>query len=148
MPSDRHAAVLRATMVDALRERGCIQRDEIADAFRAVPRHLFVPGTPLTEVYSMVAVIPTHFDEHGLSISSSSAPNIMAIMLEQLDVRAGMRVLEIGAGTGYNAALLAHLAGEGGEVVSVDIGADMAAEARSHLASALVQNETCHRSTL
>jgi protein-L-isoaspartate(D-aspartate) O-methyltransferase len=140
MPSDRHAVVLRAAMVDALRDRGCIQREDTAEAFRSVPRHLFVPGTPLTEVYSMLAVIPTHFDEHGLSISSSSAPNIMAIMLEQLDVHAGMRVLEIGAGTGYNAALLAHLAGERGEVVSVDIGDEVAAEARRHLADARVAN--------
>ncbi len=127
-------------MVHALREYGCIHRDDVASAFLAVPRHVFVPSSPLAEVYSPIAVIPTHFDEHGLSISSSSAPNIMAIMLEQLDVHAGMRVMEIGAGTGYNAGLLAHLVGVAGEVVSIDIGAAVAAEAREHLADARVAN--------
>ena len=129
MTSDHHAAVLRAAMVDELRERGYLHRDAVERAFRSVPRHVFVPASPLNDVYSMLAVIPTHFDEHGLSISSSSAPNIMAIMLEQLDVALGMRVLEIGAGTGYNAALLAHLVGDDGAVVSVDIGEEVAAEA-------------------
>ena len=46
-------------------------------------------------------------------------------MLELQDLRPGMRVLEIGAGTGYNAALLRYLVGAGGAVVSVDIDADL-----------------------
>jgi protein-L-isoaspartate(D-aspartate) O-methyltransferase len=57
----------------------------------------------------------------------------MAIMLEQLRVRRGMNVLEIGAGTGYNAALLAELAGPSGAVATIDIQADVAAEARRNL---------------
>jgi hypothetical protein len=51
----------------------------------------------------------------------ASAPAIVAQMLEQLDVQPGHRVLEIGAGTGYNAALLAHLAGPDGDVRTIDI---------------------------
>jgi protein-L-isoaspartate(D-aspartate) O-methyltransferase len=46
-------------------------------------------------------------------------------MLEQLDVQPGHRVLEIGAGTGYNAALLAHLAGPDGHVTTIDIDEDV-----------------------
>ncbi len=57
----------------------------------------------------------------GIRVSSSSQPAIMAIMLQQLDVHPGRRVLEIGAGTGYSAALLAHLVGQTGQVVTVDI---------------------------
>ena len=60
----------------------------------------------------------------------------MAIMLEQLDVRPGQRVLEIGAGTGYNAALLAHLVGPTGQVITVDIDADTVEAARQHLEAA------------
>jgi protein-L-isoaspartate(D-aspartate) O-methyltransferase len=58
--------------------------------------------------------IATKRTPEGEVVSSSSQPEIMVIMvimLEQLDVRPGQRVLEVGAGTGYNAALLARLVG-------------------------------------
>jgi protein-L-isoaspartate(D-aspartate) O-methyltransferase len=56
-------------------------------------------------------------------------------MLDQLDVRPGHRVLEIGAGTGYNVALLAYLTGPGGAVTTIDIG-EVAAGARRELTTA------------
>ncbi|MDX6742522.1 methyltransferase domain-containing protein [Actinocorallia sp. A-T 12471] len=65
--------------------------------------------------------------------SSSSAPGVMARMIRALDVRPGMRVLEIGTGTGYNAACLAAL---GCEVVSVEIERDLAERARASLEAA------------
>ena len=125
------AAELAAAMVEALRARSCITSPAVAEAFRSVPRHVFVPGTPLSEAYSFDTVVPTHFDAEGCRSSSSSAPNIMAIMLEQLRVGPGMSVLEIGAGTGYNAGLLAHLVGPTGRVVTVDIDDDITTEARA-----------------
>jgi protein-L-isoaspartate(D-aspartate) O-methyltransferase len=70
----------------------------------------------------------------GRAVSSASQPSIVAVMLEQLDVVPGQRVPEIGAGTGYNAALLAHLVGPSGRVVTVDIDS-----ARAHLATAGVE---------
>jgi protein-L-isoaspartate(D-aspartate) O-methyltransferase len=123
-------------MVEALRVHGCIRSAEVADAFLSVPRHLFVPESPLVDTYTHDRVVPTHFDADGLAISSSSAPNIMATMLEQLRVEPDMSVLEIGAGTGYNAGLLARLVGPSGRVVSVDLDEQVAAEARAHLAAA------------
>ncbi len=60
----------------------------------------------------------------------------MAEMLEMVRPRAGQRVLEIGAGTGYNAALLAHLVGDEGRVTSVELDADVAVAARRALVSA------------
>jgi protein-L-isoaspartate(D-aspartate) O-methyltransferase len=60
-------------------------------------------------------------------------PTVVAIMLGQLGARPGDRVLEIGAGTGYNAALLAELVGETGAVTSVDIDPEVAEHARSAL---------------
>lgn len=95
---------------------------------RAVPRHLFVPDATVERAYSNEAVV-THRDADGVAVSSSSAPGVVASMLEQLDVQPGHRVLEIGAGTGYNAALLAHLADPAGEVTTVDIGARWQASA-------------------
>src|SRR6478736_3154130 len=118
---DGKPRALMTAMVAALRDQGCLHQAALEDAFLAVPRHLFVPARTLAEAYNPDDAIPTHFDDDGVPISSSSAPNIMATMLEQLDVRRGLDVLEIGAGTGYNAGLLAHLVGPEGSVVSVEL---------------------------
>ncbi|MCK2219117.1 methyltransferase domain-containing protein [Actinomadura sp. ATCC 31491] len=117
-----------------LRERQDVG-EPVAAAFLAVPRHLFVPGTDPAGAYRDEPIV-TKRDAAGQPISSSSQPAIMATMLGQLAVAPGHRVLEIGAGTGYNAALLARLAAPGGHVVSVDIDEDTAARAREHLAVA------------
>ena len=128
------AADLHRALVDGLVARGIITDARVEAAFRAVPRHLFLPGLPLEEVYRDTFIVTKRID--GEAVSSSSQPEIMAIMLEQLAVAPGHRVLEIGAGTGYNAALLAHLAGERGEVVTLDVDEDLAVSARAHLAAA------------
>jgi protein-L-isoaspartate(D-aspartate) O-methyltransferase len=129
MTEDRR---LREELVDGLVARGDIRDHRVEAAFRAVGRHHFLPDRPLEEVYRDTA-IPTHRDSDGAPVSSSSQPAIMAVMLEQLDVRAGQRVLEVGAGTGYNAALLGELAGPYGHVVSVDIDPTIVGEARDGL---------------
>lgn len=99
-----------------------------------MPRHLFLPALEPAEAY-LDRAIPTKWSSEGQPISSSSQPAIMARMLEQLQVERGQRVLEIGAGTGYNAALLAHLVGSAGTVTTVDIDEDTADRARQHLLS-------------
>jgi len=132
------AAALQAALIKQLQDNGSLTRPEVAAAFQAVPRHLFLPGLPLNEVY-LDEAIPTKM-EGGHAISSSSQPAMMAIMLEQLDVLPGQRVLEVGAGTGYNAALLGHLVGAGGQVVAIDIDDDIVQAARVHLAAAGADN--------
>lgn len=128
------ATELRHVMVARLRERQEIG-DDVAGALLAVPRHLFLPGVDPEYAYRDEPVV-THRDEEGRPISSSSQPSIMATMLGQLGVEPGHRVLEIGAGTGYNAALLAHLAGPEGLVVSLDLDAGIVEAAGRHLAAA------------
>lgn len=131
------AETLNEEMVRRLVSQGlCTTRIEAA--FRAVPRHLFLPDLPLAAAYSQDAII-THRAPSGLPTSSSSMPGIMAVMLEQLDVRRGHRVLEIGAGTGYNAALLAALTGSEGEVTTIDLDETIVREARAHLDAAQYQ---------
>ncbi len=120
-------------MVDQLRERGAVRSDPVARGFGAIPRHRFLPSMPLDRVYGFDEAIPTHFDGAGVPISSSSAPIIMAVMLEMLAIEPGQRVLEVGAGTGYNAALLGHLVGEEGSVTSIDIDPDVTAQAAANL---------------
>jgi protein-L-isoaspartate(D-aspartate) O-methyltransferase len=126
---------LHQALVDKLKSMGYITTAPVEAAFRAVPRHLFLPGVALDTVYSDEA-IPTKRLDDGQPISSSSQPAIMAIMLEQLGLEPGMRVLEIGAGTGYNAALLAALVGTTGLVVAIDIDEDIVVNACTHLAAA------------
>jgi len=129
------ADLARAKLVDELRDSGRLASGPIEAAFRAVPRHLFLPDLGAALAYQDEAfVIKT--DEDGLPISSSSQPAIMAIMLEQLGIAPGQRVLEIGTGTGYNAALMSCLVGPGGSVVSVDIDADLVEKARANLVAA------------
>jgi protein-L-isoaspartate(D-aspartate) O-methyltransferase len=137
---------LRHRYVEQIRRDGAPLSGELAAAFATVPREAFVaegfqrrdgswavPGDRdfLSTVYRD-DVLVTKVDGH-MPVSSSSQPSLMAIMLDALDVRPGLRVLEIGAGTGYNAALLASL---GAEVTSVDVQADVADRARSALAKA------------
>jgi protein-L-isoaspartate(D-aspartate) O-methyltransferase len=130
-----NAEALRAALVETLRARGRLQSPAIAAAFAQVPRHLFVPHVSLEEAYHDT-FIATKRQPDGEVISSSSQPEIMAIMLEQLDLRPGQRVLEIGTGTGYNAALLAHVVGDGGRVTTLDLDDDIVAGAGAHLAAA------------
>ncbi|WP_219414742.1 methyltransferase, FxLD system [Pseudonocardia nigra] len=128
------AARARTRMVDALRAAGRIHTPAVEAAFRAVPRHLFLPDVPLEQAYADEAVAVQYTD--GVTTSSASQPSMMAIMLEQLGLRPGHRVLEIGAGTGYNAALMARIVGPTGTVVAVDIDEALVAGAEEHLAAA------------
>ncbi|MFD8423503.1 methyltransferase domain-containing protein [Streptomyces sp. NPDC059466] len=148
LPDDGASAAARQRMAADLTAG---RPSEWADAFSVVPRHMFMPrffaqdgtgawkgcvwGDPgyLEAVYSDTA-LTTQLDEQGVPISSSSQPSIMLAMLDALDVRDGHRVLELGTGTGYNAALLCERLGET-KVTSIDIDPgliDSAAERLRH----------------
>ena len=124
------AGAHHAAFVARLRESVAVP-PAILDAFERVPRHLFVPKVGPVAAYADEAIV-TH-DEGGVPTSSSSQPSLMARMLDRLDVAPGHRVLEIGAGTGYNAALLAAL---GADVTTVELQPVVADAAREHLAAA------------
>ncbi|WP_193318858.1 methyltransferase, FxLD system [Nonomuraea phyllanthi] len=124
----------RQAMVELLRQGQEIS-DPVADALLAVPRHLFVPDVAPEDAYRDEPIVVKR-DDAGRPISSSSQPAIMAAMVDQLGVEPGQRVLEIGTGTGYNAALLARLVGPSGRVVSVDLDEDLVERAGRHLSEA------------
>ncbi|RKS68112.1 protein-L-isoaspartate(D-aspartate) O-methyltransferase [Actinomadura pelletieri DSM 43383] len=133
------AEALRNALVDRLAEQGAVTAPEIGDAFRTVPREAFLPGVPIDRAY-FDGPVYTKADGGGTRISAASKPTVVAMMLHQLAAKPGDRVLEIGAGTGYNAALLAHLVGRSGRVVTIDVDDDLVAGARAHLADADVAN--------
>ncbi len=143
-------------LVSELESSGALRSDAVRRAFRRVERHRFVtrwyrcsidghrvawspesidPQAPdaesLRSIYSDLPLV-TRVD--GASpISSSTSPRLMASMLEALDLRPGMRVLEIGTGTGYNAALLAEILGDARSVYTVDLRDDVVDDARASL---------------
>ncbi len=135
MPAMSEIDGLREQMIDELRELGAILTPEVERAFRTVPRHVFVPEVPLHKAYAAEQHVVTRRDERGVTLSSVSAARIQAFMLEQAEIRPGMRVLEIGSG-GYNAALITELVGEDGEVTSIDIDPAVVDRARRLLAVA------------
>lgn len=102
-PAPTSGAVQREVMIASdLRSRG-IRDARVLAAFRRVPRELFVPDAAVARAY----------EDHPLAIGSHqtiSQPYIVAAMLEALRLRGDEKVLEIGTGTGYSAALLTHLA--------------------------------------
>jgi protein-L-isoaspartate(D-aspartate) O-methyltransferase len=136
------SADLRRELVDQLRRNGHLTDPRVAAAFLDTPREAFLPDHAqrygLEAVYRDEAIVTRRDPATGLPLSSSSQPAIMARMLEMLDVEPGHRVLEIGAGTGYNAALLALLAAagagdRGGSVTTIELDRDVAAAARDGL---------------
>ncbi len=129
---------LSSQMVDELVHTGSISAPHIEAAFRSTPRHLFLPDVEPELVYRDDAIAIKH-GEDGLPISSSSQPAMMATMLEQLALSGGESVLEIGTGSGYNAALLGAIVGTSGRVRTLDID-DLVARAQQHLRSAGVTN--------
>ena len=117
----------RRKLVDRLVDWEYVKSPAVKDAFISVPRERFVPEDLRTSSYDDTP-LPIG---HGQTIS---APSMIAIMLEEAALRPGEKVLEIGAGCGYNAALLAELAGPD-RVVSVERIPGLADLARANLAA-------------
>ena len=132
--SNRTPEELRGDLVDLLIRWRVLEQPRVAEAMQTVPRHLFVPEVSIESAYADHPVI-TKRRSDGTSSSSASQPAEVARQLQQLDVQPGHRVLEIGAGTGYNAALLAELAGTEGDVTTIDVDPEVAARARHALES-------------
>ncbi|MEU4675290.1 methyltransferase domain-containing protein [Amycolatopsis sp. NPDC023774] len=143
-----HAARLAEELVAA----GKLTDSRLAAAVRAVPRHVFVPTyhqqtadgswvervsvDDLAAVYANTALITTlaATATGGTTVlSSSTQPGLMTRMIEALHLADGARVLEIGTGTGYNAALLSHQLGHG-QVYSVDVEGELVELASPRLA--------------
>lgn len=113
----------RLRMVETqIASRG-ITDTKVLDALRTVPRHLFVPETVRSSAYQD-RPLPIG---HGQTISQ---PYIVAFMTEQLDLAAGDRVLEVGTGSGYQAAVLAEIVDK---VYTIEIIDELAREAREKL---------------
>ena len=115
----------RERMVDRLIEAGRIERESTIEALRAVPRHEFVPESRRDGAYA----------DRPLPIGDGqtiSAPHMVGIMCDLLKLTAGDRVLEIGTGCGYHAAVTAEIVGAE-NIYSVEYVESLAVEARERL---------------
>jgi protein-L-isoaspartate(D-aspartate) O-methyltransferase len=142
-------------MVDRLIAAGSVWSRPLIDAFRATPRHRFLdrvyhfsrsrgrwieinlrrPGPAGLRLLYADRALTTRLSDVApgqtpSAISSSSQPSLMSVILEDLRLTPGLRVLELGTGTGYNAALLAHVVGP---VTSLEVDRRILADAREHL---------------
>ncbi|MFC4912298.1 methyltransferase domain-containing protein [Actinomadura gamaensis] len=132
-----HPDTRRDALVQNLIDSGDLRTPAVQAAVRPVPRHLFLPTVPVTDAYAYAdQIVVTKRDTDGAALSSASQPTIIVRMLEQAQPQPGWRVLEIGAGTGYNAVLLRALVGDTGQVTTIDIYDDVVDQARRNLAAA------------
>lgn len=124
--------VKRNRLIEGLRQHNISER--VLAAMKSIPRHLFVPERELENAYGDYP-LPIGCDQ------TISAPHMVAIMCDLLDIQDGMKVLEIGAGSGYHAAVMAVLAGSG-HVYTVERIDSLASYARDNLKKAGLKNVT------
>lgn len=105
--------------------------EAVQAAYMAMPRHKFVSSMPMDLIY---ADSPLMLYDKGGHISTISQPSFVMLMLELLDLRPGLKVFELGAGSGWNAALMGQLVGKSGHVKSYEIIAEMTHEAQRNIA--------------
>lgn len=120
---------LRKRLVGNLLSAGYIRSERVRSAMLMVPRELFVTDDLVAEAY-IDTPLPIGYGQ------TISAPHMVAIMLEELDLCPGQRVLEVGAGSGYHAALCAELVQPGGKVYTIERIAELVEFARKNIAKA------------
>lgn len=152
-------ATFQELLIEEIRGNAPHVPQRVLDAFAATPRHLFVEQYlslgalaqwqwKHVDAASPEAHWPTLYRDQGLgifgeaaaSVVTMSVPSFMAQMLTLLELAPGQRVFELGAGSGWNAALLGRLVSPGGEVQSVEILPELAERARRGLSRAGVSN--------
>jgi len=111
---------LRNKMVEGQLKTRNIKSVAVLDAMRTVPRHLFVPADMQSRAYND-SPLPIGLEQ------TISQPYIVAFMTEQLEPVQGIKILEIGTGSGYQAAILAHL---GCEVYTIELLEELAERAK------------------
>ncbi len=125
----------RINLAEKLERLNYIKMDIVKNAFLEVPRENFVPDRVKNRAYI----------DSPMEIGSGqtiSAPHMIAIMCEELDLKPGQKILEIGTGSGYHAAIISNIIGEKGHVYSIERYENLAERARNNLKNANIKNVT------
>ncbi len=121
----------RKRMVEKLKKELDLS-EKVAKAMLKIPRHVFVPEH-ISEAYNDYP-LPIGYGQ------TISAPHMVAIMCELLDLKEGDKVLEVGAGSGYHAAIVAEIVGEKGKVITIERIPELAERARKTLEALGIKN--------
>jgi len=125
----------RIELVTMLKKRGRIKKEKVEKAFLETPRELFIP-----EKIKEYAYVDTPLEiGNGQTIS---APHMVAIMCEALDIKEGQKILEIGAGSGYHAGIISKIIGQKGHIYTVERIKKLAENAKQNLQKANITNVT------
>ena len=125
--------VRRRRLVEQLIKEGRITSNHVKEAFLSIPREHFIP----------VEKGPYAYMDKPLDIGNGqtiSAPHMVAIMAEELQLKNGQKVLEIGAGSGYHAAIISKIIGPNGKVYSIERIKSLADKAKENLAKVEIKN--------
>jgi protein-L-isoaspartate(D-aspartate) O-methyltransferase len=112
---------------------GALKTPRIIEAFRKTPRHLFVRKDYLSRAYEDIP-LPTY---QGQTISQ---PYTVAIMTEALNPKIGEKILEIGAGSGYQAALIGRCVGSKGKVITIELEPDLVDISKKNIKKVKLKN--------
>lgn len=146
---EKEATGLNERLMALLKRRGVLSNERIAAAMRTAPRHHFLDrfsaalgdfdlrqpdgiARALEAAYADDALMLS-WGFRGRGLASISQPTVVVEMLQALDVHTRQRVLEVGAGSGWNAALIAELVGTEGRVVTVEVSEKLAHAAEERL---------------
>jgi protein-L-isoaspartate(D-aspartate) O-methyltransferase len=124
----------RKILIKSLIQEGYLSTPSIIKAMETIPRELFIP--PKKKGYAYV--------DRPLEIGNGqtiSAPHMVAIMAEALDFKVGHKVLEIGTGSGYHAAVISHIIGKG-HIYTIERHSTLAERAKKNLTNANIHNVT------
>lgn len=122
-------------MVGYLVRTGYIKSRQVKRAMLNIDRALFIPREDRRYAYADIA-LPIGFGQ------TISAPSVVAFMLERLEIEEGMKILEVGTGSGYNCALLSQLVGKKGKVISVDVVPELVERAKENIKNATKTRDT------
>lgn len=125
----------RKILVEKLIHDGYIKTDKVKEAFLKVQRHEFLPDFLKQRAYYDTPL------EIGFG-QTISAPHMVAIMCEALDIKRGQKILEIGAGSGYHAAVVSSLVGEKGHIYTIERIEELGKKAEKNLKKGGYKN-TC-----
>ncbi|NNL57991.1 MAG: protein-L-isoaspartate(D-aspartate) O-methyltransferase [Nitrosopumilus sp.] len=119
-------------LIDYLKNSRFLNDNNVEDAFRNIPRHEFVPESELEYAYNNEPLLIKNKQ-------TISQPGVVSRMTEWLDVRKGQKILEIGTGSGWQAAILSYLVGEG-TVYSVERHTELVKFAQENLKKLNLEN--------